>query len=91
MKGLIYYILFFRLNIKYKAKDGKIKFVHTLNGTACAIPRLLIALTENGQDDKGVIHIPSILQKYMRGKTVISKNKNVPEVKILKGKNSVVK
>lgn len=82
----IFFNIFFRLNIQYKTKNGQIKFVHTLNATACAIPRLLIALTETGQDEKGMIHIPSILHKYMRGKTVISKNKNVPEIKILKNK-----
>lgn len=78
--------VFFRLNIQYKAKDGQVKFVHTLNGTACAIPRLLIALTETEQDESGVIHIPAVLQKYMRGKTVISKNKKVPELKLAKNK-----
>lgn len=75
-----------RLNIQYKRNDGKIKFVHTLNGTACAIPRLLIALTETEQDKQGVVHIPNVLQKYMRGKTVISKQKDVPQLKLVKNK-----
>lgn len=78
--------IFNRLNIQYKTKDGQIRFVHTLNGTACAIPRLLIALSETEQDEKGIIHIPKVLQKYMRGKTVVSKNKNVPELKLVKNK-----
>lgn len=57
-----------------------------MNGTACAIPRLLIAITETQQDERGVIHIPVVLQRYMKGKTVIGKNKNVPELKLVKNK-----
>jgi len=55
-----------RLNIRYKAKDG-MKFVHTLNGTAIAIGRTLIAIIENYQQKDGSIKIPEVLQKYMGG------------------------
>lgn len=75
-----------RLNIKYRTKEGGTGFVHTLNGTACAIPRLLIALIENGQDDKGLIHIPKVLHKYMQDKTVIGKQKWIPELRLAKNK-----
>lgn len=71
-----------RLNIKYSHKS--LDFAHTLNGTACAVPRMLIALLETHQDPKGKILIPDVLQPYMNGKKFITKNKSVPELKLLK-------
>jgi seryl-tRNA synthetase len=60
-----------RLNIRYKNKAEKgTHFVHTLNGTAIAISRALIAILENYQQADGSIRIPSILQPWM-GKAVI--------------------
>ena len=59
-----------RLNIKYKDEDGKSKFAHSLNNTAIATPRILIALVENNQNEDGSINIPEVLRKYM-GKDVI--------------------
>lgn len=53
-----------RLNIRYKTKEGKMEFVHTLNGTAFAIGRILIAIIENGQQKDGSIKIPAVLKKY---------------------------
>jgi len=53
-----------RLNIRYRDKTGKLNFVHTLNGTAFAIGRTLIAILENYQQKDGSIKIPDILQKY---------------------------
>jgi len=52
-----------RLNIKYKTKNG-LELVHTLNGTALAIGRILIAIIENYQQKDGSIKIPKALQKY---------------------------
>ncbi|XP_038209941.1 serine--tRNA ligase, mitochondrial-like [Zerene cesonia] len=75
-----------RLNIKFN--DGKIdNYVHTLNGTACAIPRMLISLMETHQHAKGKIEIPKILQPYMNNKENISKNMVVPKLKLLKIKH----
>ncbi|MDP2855582.1 MAG: serine--tRNA ligase [bacterium] len=54
-----------RLNIKYKNKDGR-KFVHTLNGTAFAIGRILVAIIENYQQEDGSIEIPKVLKPYMK-------------------------
>jgi seryl-tRNA synthetase len=54
-----------RLNIKYKTKPGKLEFVHTINGTAFAIGRILIAILENYQQRDGSVKIPEILQKYL--------------------------
>jgi seryl-tRNA synthetase len=53
-----------RLNIKYKNKDNTIELVHTLNGTAFAIGRTLIAIIENYQQEDGTIKVPKVLQKY---------------------------
>lgn len=72
-----------RLNIQYLYGNNK-SYVHTLNGTACAIPRILIALLETHQDPKGKIHIPEVLQQYMNGKKIITKNNLVPELKLTK-------
>ena len=55
-----------RLNIKYKnEKIGKNSYVHTLNGTAFAIGRMIIAIMENCQRKDGTIKIPTVLEKYM--------------------------
>jgi len=61
-----------RLNIKYKPKSKmqKSKYVHTLNGTAFAIGRMLIAILENYQQKDGSIRVPDVLQKYL-GKKII--------------------
>jgi seryl-tRNA synthetase len=59
-----------RLNIRYQAKDGTIKFVYTLNNTVIATPRILGAILENYQQADGSIKIPSALVPFM-GKDVI--------------------
>lgn len=64
-----------RMNTRYQSKDG-IKFVHTLNGSGLATPRLLISLVENNQQKDGSILIPKVLQKYMHGKKKIEFKKN---------------
>ncbi|MCK4745159.1 serine--tRNA ligase [Candidatus Parcubacteria bacterium] len=62
-----------RLNIKYKAKNGKKKLVHMNDATAFAIGRTLIAILENYQKADGSILIPKVLQKYMCGIKKIEK------------------
>ncbi|KAF0852934.1 mitochondrial seryl-tRNA synthetase (SerRS) [Andalucia godoyi] len=55
-----------RLNIRVReSANDKPVFVHTLNGTVCAVPRTLIAIWENGQDDSGNIRVPKVLHPYM--------------------------
>jgi len=54
-----------RLNIKYKDDDGKNKYVHTLNGTAVAISRALVALLENYQQADGSVRMPAALVPYV--------------------------
>mgnify|MGYP001585944028 CR=1 FL=1 len=62
-----------RLNIKYKEDDGKTHFVHSLNNTAIATPRILISLIENYQQADGTILIPKPLRMYMGGQEHIGK------------------
>jgi seryl-tRNA synthetase len=50
-----------RLDIRYRDADGKLAHVHTLNGTAVAIGRTIVALLENGQQDDGTIVMPPAL------------------------------
>jgi seryl-tRNA synthetase len=61
-----------RLNIRHKEnKIDHISFVHTLNGTACAVPRLLIAILETYQQKDGSVLIPQVLQPFMGGQDSI--------------------
>lgn len=53
-----------RAKIRYK-EDGKNLFVHTLNGSALAVGRTLIAIMENYQQEDGTIKIPKVLEKYL--------------------------
>ncbi len=53
-----------RLSIRYRDKNNKLKFVHTLNGTAFAIGRTIIAIIENYQQKDGSVKVPEVLQKY---------------------------
>ena len=62
-----------RLNIKMRRKDGKTELLHTLNGTAFAIGRILIAIIENYQQKDGSIKVPAVLQKYCGFKNIVSK------------------
>jgi len=60
-----------RLNIKYREASGGINYVHTLNGTAAATSRLIIAIIENYQTEGGKVSIPLALRPYMGGQLTI--------------------
>jgi seryl-tRNA synthetase len=60
-----------RLNLRYKGSDGKIRFVHTLNNTVVASPRILIPILENYQNADGSITVPEALRPYMGGREKI--------------------
>ena len=63
-----------RMNARYRGSDGKVKGpVHTLNGSGLAVGRTLVAILENYQEPDGSVAIPSALQSYMGGKTLIAK------------------
>ncbi len=57
-----------RLNLRYKDKDGKIRFCHTLNNTVVASPRILIPIIENYQNADGTITVPEVLRVYLNGR-----------------------
>jgi seryl-tRNA synthetase len=54
-----------RSNIKYRDKDGALRFVYTLNNTGIASPRILIPLLEVNQNEDGSVNIPKVLRPYM--------------------------
>ena len=60
-----------RLKIRIKGEDGKSYLAHTLNNTCVAPPRMLIAFLENNLQPDGSVKIPTVLQPYMGGKTVL--------------------
>jgi seryl-tRNA synthetase len=53
-----------RLDIRYRPGGGRPRHVHTLNGTAVAVGRTLIALLENGQRDDGTVAVPAVLHRW---------------------------
>jgi len=60
-----------RANIRYRpSPTDKIQFVHTLNGSGLALPRVLIAIMENYQNADGSISIPEVLQPYIKQKVI---------------------
>jgi seryl-tRNA synthetase len=61
------------MNARFRGKDGKPRYVHTLNGSGVAVGRALIAVMENYQDEGGAIAVPSALQPYMGGLKKIEK------------------
>lgn len=54
-----------RMNAKYKNKENKNVFLHTINGSGLAVGRTLVAILENYQKEEGEFDIPEILHKYM--------------------------
>lgn len=53
-----------RLKLRYKGEGGKTQLLHTLNGSALALPRIVAALLENNQQADGSIHLPAALHSY---------------------------
>ena len=64
-----------RLNIKYKDDDGKNKYVHTLNGTAIAVGRAMLAILENYQNADGSVTIPEVLVPFCGFDKIMPKTK----------------
>lgn len=60
-----------RLNIRYRDKEGNLKFAHSLNNTALATPRFLAVLVENYQQSDGSIVVPKVLVPYI-GKEILN-------------------
>jgi seryl-tRNA synthetase len=62
-----------RMNARYRAQDGKPRFVHTLNGSGVAVGRALVAVLENYQNADGSVTVPEALRVYMGGIETITK------------------
>jgi seryl-tRNA synthetase len=62
-----------RAKIRFKTKGGKPELVHTLNGSGLALPRTMIAVLENYQNEDGSVTIPEVLRPYMGGTERIRK------------------
>lgn len=60
-----------RANLRYRDTDGEVRFVHTLNNTAVATPRLLAAIVENYQLPDGRVRVPDQLQRYLGDRTIL--------------------
>ena len=56
-----------RMNCRFRDADGKVKFVHTLNGSGLALPRIVISILENYQREDGSVEIPEVLHPYFGG------------------------
>lgn len=56
-----------RAGIRYRDENGKVRFVHTLNGSGVALPRLMVAILENGQQQDGSVILPAALKPYLHG------------------------
>ena len=61
-----------RARIQYRDEEGKLQFVHTLNGSGLAVGRTVAAILENYQNEDGSVTIPEVLRPYMGGAEVIA-------------------
>ena len=60
-----------RTNTRYRDEEGKVRHVHMLNGSVTALPRMVVAVLETGQQEDGSILVPEVLRPYMGGLDVI--------------------
>ncbi len=60
-----------RTNLRYRDKEGTVKYVHTLNNTAIATPRILVPFLEQHQTEDGKIRIPQKLRQWIGGKELL--------------------
>ncbi len=59
------------LNIRVRRKDGSVETLHSLNGTAVALARSLVAVIEHYQKADGTLEVPEVLRPYLDGRTVL--------------------
>lgn len=62
-----------RAQIRYRDENGKVRLVHTLNGSGLAVGRTVAAILENYQNEDGTVTVPDVLVPYMHGMTKITK------------------
>jgi seryl-tRNA synthetase len=65
-----------RLRLRWRGKNGKTQYCHTLNNTAIASPRIFIPILENFQNEDGSVTIPEVLRPYMNGMERIEPKSN---------------
>jgi len=63
-----------RCNIRFRDEDGKVRFVHTLNGSGVALARLILTIIETYQRQDGSIEVPEVLRPYMGGMVEVKRN-----------------
>ena len=61
-----------RAGIRFKDASGKVRFVHTLNGSGIAVGRTVVAILENYQQKDGSVVVPEVLRQYMHGLEIIN-------------------
>lgn len=66
-----------RAQIRYRDENGKLQYVHTLNGSGLAVGRTVAAILENYQNEDGTVTVPDVLIPYMQGTKVIGKINNL--------------
>lgn len=57
-----------RMNLRYRNEEKKLVYPHTLNGSGLALPRIVVALLENNQTERGTIRVPAVLRPYLEGR-----------------------
>jgi seryl-tRNA synthetase len=60
-----------RAKVRYRDADGTVRFVYTLNNTAVATPRILVALVENFQTSEAQVRVPAVLRPYLGGRDLL--------------------
>jgi seryl-tRNA synthetase len=60
-----------RLSVRMR-QDGRTRPLATLNGTACAVPRTIVALLENHQRADGSVHVPEVLRPFLGGREALT-------------------
>ncbi len=61
-----------RANLRYRDADGKVHYLHTLNGSGVALPRTMATLLESGYLEDGTVEVPAVLRPYLGGATALS-------------------
>lgn len=60
-----------RASLRYRGEDGRVRFLHTLNGSGLALPRVVATLLEVGQLEDGSVEVPSVLRPYLGGQEAL--------------------
>jgi len=61
-----------RIGLRYRAEGGKLRYLHTLNGSGVALPRLMVAIMEHYQTADGRVRLPDVLVPYLGGEVYLA-------------------